>query len=953
MAETKYCWTEGDSCEPTTSFLAPWGGTATQSETGNWTLCVKATDNANNSVTECEGTYIVDKLPPDSPTFNPSSRDWLNEDVSVTVTYTDNLCGVTYTRHCWTEEASCDPGTTNSSTFINGGTINKTENGQWTLCARARDGAGNWRNTDCSGPYRIDKIGPVVGQISPTSVIVNTPTVFSANISDDIRVTNCWLYIDANNDGAMSLSETPCPSCIASKTHTFTSTGNYSLYAYCLDEAGNPGAGTPVTVTVAAENQLPVCSISVPENGTISQWIEINVSGSYDPEGEMNSVNFSSDNILNSWPDGDWDPAGPYDWDVSSGNWSATNKTMKWSFAETGNYEVWAEVKDGLNQPSSCYDTVSITECIPGQTKNCTSPEDCSHTIKCTPEGTWPSCPEDECFRFTEDDPHCLLCPGDRCIGPNWYDYPYYGSTDRAHGNCSGECKCDAGTQTGQPCEPSIEEDSLNCGGITEECSNNIDDDGDGLIDCQDPDCPPTISCDICNHLRCNAFGNYDWTCQPDPDAVGTLCGDCSLCDDEGNCVYQCSGDGDETSCECMPPDLCIDCSDYYDGGCDYQGICRCGPLEIPTWSCVGGGCTCACQYDPFCEVSGECQRNNPGVVLFPLSQSGEAGETLTYDVSVINRDLNCDPSAFSLISGEYCNAAGWTCSDLPELTIPAGQSGLTTLWVTSPSNAPKGDKAISVTAQNAGFPEFFGTGFATYEVLNNPPSAKNLSADATGQCFAIYPPVYLSWTFDDQDLPDDCQSAYQVQIDNNSNFASPENDSCSPYPGTCSPGHSSPTYSPSTGLSFDSTYYWRVRAWDNEGALSDCGEADGWCYPTEPFYTEPRYPWPDFTWSPETPSVGQITQFCSVTEEGICPEDLTVFYDTNPGGRFWSWNFGDGTPAITTPNPTHIYADPSALEGYPVTLKVINGDGYGPCSVSYNIFVTVPLPEWKEILPF
>jgi len=117
MQNTKYCWTTGSSCTPTTNFSNTWGGIASQSLTGQWTLCVAATDVAGNTVTDCKGTYIVDKDPPPAPSRNPDSRDWDNTDVSVIVTYTDDVCGISYTRHCWTELARVQ---TENGRFVQG-----------------------------------------------------------------------------------------------------------------------------------------------------------------------------------------------------------------------------------------------------------------------------------------------------------------------------------------------------------------------------------------------------------------------------------------------------------------------------------------------------------------------------------------------------------------------------------------------------------------------------------------------------------------------------------------------------------------------------------------------------------------------------------------------------------------------------------------------------------------
>ncbi len=646
------------------------------------------------------------------------------------------------------------------------------------------------------------------------------------------------------------------------------------------------------------ESLPPTCQISVPERAIVNQVIDIGVGGSSDPEGKMASVNFSSDNNLNAAPDGSWDPSGPYDWKTSLGNWNAVNKTMKWSFAETDNYEVWAEVKDDANLATSCYDTIAVTECLPGETKSCTSAQGCTHVITCKSDGAWPSCPTDDCTQ---------------------------GATR----------SCDTtGTQT--------------CNSV---CSWGV---------CVLPsDCsgsPP--SCSICQHPVCSGG---TWSCQPD--AGGTDCGDCQRCDGTGVCRYTCSGS--EPSCECVP-DWCIDCSMFYDPSgptYGYQGVCQCGALELPAWACINGRCSCVCWAPPGPPPPPSpfqappppytlppqpitCQRNYPNVVLTPPTQSGAAGQQLSFTVSVINNDSAvCDtmygPSNFFLT--KFCY--NWSCFflNLPfsTLTVPAGQSRTTTLKVTSPSSLARGNYNISVTAVNLAPPYYARTGYAVYNVSNNSPRASNLSVDGhnpTDYCFvAGYPPVRVRWQFNDYDL--DSQSGYEIEV----------------YEGLTKvvdtgyqPGSNQSHAFTLVGerLSFGTTYSWRLKVWDSSGAASD------WVSSPTSFTTiYNAYPWPDFAWSPSSPTLNEVVQFCSI-KEGDCSEMLqnkqTVFSDSNPAGRVWSWNFGD---SVTSPfdNPTHPYSEEKA---YGVSLSVTDSFGYGPCVISYPLSVTKPLPQWREIPP-
>lgn len=365
-----------------------------------------------------------------------------------------------------------------------------------------------------------------------------------------------------------------------------------------------------------------------------------------------------------------------------------------------------------------------------------------------------------------------------------------------------------------------------------------------------------------------------------------------------------------------------------------------------------------------ICCCSGEieCQRNYP-IVGFDgnSSKSGNAGDELTYIVSVSNEDnaLSCELSTFEL--SLVCPSGGWTCSlDLTTLDISPGYSATTILRVTSPYQYSRGDYEIPITATNKtaednGEGIYTGTNSAIYQVANNAPWVTFFSVNSSGICFSADPFVELSWEF--HDIDSDTQFAYQVQIDNNSDFLSPESDSCSSFPSTCD-GNSSDTYVP-IGLAYDSSYHWRVRVWDIKGLLSDCGNPEGWCYPAGSFLTiYHAYPVPDFSWNPESPAVGQLVQFCSVYEEEIveeeiiivCPENLTIFNDFNPSGRIWKWSFGDETIDYNS-NPSHPYTEEN-LEGYIVSLSVWDSSNFGPCTISTNISVRKPLPEWEEIPP-
>ncbi|MGJ0515547.1 MAG: NEW3 domain-containing protein [Methylomicrobium sp.] len=95
------------------------------------------------------------------------------------------------------------------------------------------------------------------------------------------------------------------------------------------------------------------------------------------------------------------------------------------------------------------------------------------------------------------------------------------------------------------------------------------------------------------------------------------------------------------------------------------------------------------------------CTRATPALVLSPSSQSGKAGNTLNYGVSIVNRDSSgCSSSTFYL---SRSLPSGWSGSVSPgTITLAPGQSGSATLSVTSSASATAGNYAVSTSASDS-----------------------------------------------------------------------------------------------------------------------------------------------------------------------------------------------------------------------------------------------------------
>jgi len=223
---------------------------------------------------------------------------------------------------------------------------------------------------------------------------------------------------------------------------------------------------------------------------------------------------------------------------------------------------------------------------------------------------------------------------------------------------------------------------------------------------------------------------------------------------------------------------------------------------------------------------------------------------------------------------------------------------------------------------------------------FNQSPAATNLTVSVLDYCTYSLP-ISFSWDFSDPDAGD-VQEYYQVQIDNNFYFSSIEMDS--------GKVHSSSESYMASGLSYNTTYYWRLKVWDDKGNNS------GWTSGSQ--FTSPphAYPSPDFTWSPSSPSVDEIIQLCAV-QAGVCGTNQSTCYNlfNNPiscSGETFLWTLPveaefATTSVASTENPQIKFTDSG---DHNVTLQIT--DDIGTCSITKQIGVSFPLPEWEETAP-
>ncbi len=155
--------------------------------------------------------------------------------------------------------------------------------------------------------------------------------------------------------------------------------------------------------------------------------------------------------------------------------------------------------------------------------------------------------------------------------------------------------------------------------------------------------------------------------------------------------------------------------------------------------------------------------------------------------------------------------------------------------------------------------------------------------------------------------------------------------------------------------LTYNKSYYLRVRVWDSTGLDSDWVyyDLDGDKTP-DVFIIDPHaWPSPQFGFLPSMPGVDQPIQFLDFS---MCYGSSYSCQNINPntgGYNQYIWDFGDGTTSNERGSVSHSY---SAAGTYEVTLTI--RDDLGSCLAPRSVLVVVgpgtgETPLWKEISPF
>jgi hypothetical protein len=111
------------------------------------------------------------------------------------------------------------------------------------------------------------------------------------------------------------------------------------------------------------------------------------------------------------------------------------------------------------------------------------------------------------------------------------------------------------------------------------------------------------------------------------------------------------------------------------------------------------------------------CLHSQPGIMISPTSQWGNAGSILTYKLYVTNQDsAECSASTFSITPS--LPSSTWSQTQTPaKITLSPGASGMVQFSVTSPQNSVEGFYTLREVVTNIDNPAYSATATASYNV--------------------------------------------------------------------------------------------------------------------------------------------------------------------------------------------------------------------------------------------
>ena len=423
-----------------------------------------------------------------------------------------------------------------------------------------------------------------------------------------------------------------------------------------------------------------------------------------------------------------------------------------------------------------------------------------------------------------------------------------------------------------------------------------------------------------------------------------------NVCDANKRCVAIDCLQGGTTGDDC---NVVSDCTDTaYHGECAKVGeACKCNQV-------LGGNIESQCSANADCSTSPVCMKKNVCVGQSCVSQNCLSSEGCT---------SNCTATSQCCLAGNHteCNYESKQCVCAPGVDVNECDTNGECIQRKECKSAFIGiyggnwevsDTCVSLDNAEGGAPCVN----TTQCLLNfTAPYVNNLVIGTAPYCTGISEigTVPISWQYNHTEGKS--QKQFTIQIDDNSDFSSPEVNmswltsySNSQLIQVRNTPTISGTYNSGDYITYNVDYYVRVRVQDQDGVYSLWTYYDSTNNGTTDEGAKTIYKFP---YAHPAPSID--FDYAPIK---IMPSDPVVFTNRSfcYGGNCTSilWNFGDGSTDAETWSPTHTYDEKG---DYIVGLKVCDNSGVSieccfsnPKVVPVDIQTGQDLPIFKEVSP-